>query len=85
MVKEIKTSNAEKCGGQRWGWGGYALWRRGKEQSEAGWEVQSIWHSGKALETGLLERPGVWLKLGLNRPPPNGDKLSLRKIEVSVR
>lgn len=58
---------------------------RERADSKVGWEVQSIWHSGKALETGLLERAGVWLNLGLNRPPPNGDKLSLRKIEVSVR
>ena len=83
MVQEIKTSNAEKCGGQRWG---VHLVEKRKEQTEQG---------GLGGAECLALRQGLWKlvslrdqvsgssNLGLNRPPPNGDKLSLRKIEVS--
>lgn len=58
MVKEIKNSNAEKCGGQSWGREG--LVERGKERAEqsrlGGAECLIL----RTVET-VLERPGVWL------------------------
>lgn len=66
MIKEIKTSNAEKCDGPSRGAG--ALVEKGKGQrrpSRLGGPVFGA--RERNLEIVLLERPGVWLvRFGAN-------------------
>lgn len=60
MVKEIKTSNAEKCGGQSWGRGGLG----GEEQRAkhiANWVGRCrMYGTQKRNLEIVLERPGIW-------------------------
>lgn len=80
--RKLKPVILKNVVGRDWGQG--RLVEKRKEQTEQGGLGGA---ECLALSKGLWKlvslRDQVSGSLGLNRPPPNGDKLSLRKIQVS--